>query len=81
MLNACVTPWRRRLAEEPCGAKTVGAIMDNKPQQPAPIPEGGASPDGGPHTENGIPPEMHGEQPKGTPTSDRNAVEKTPSGS
>ena len=55
------------------------APMENKAKQPDPLPPpGGTSPEPGGHTEHGIPPAVHDEEPTGLPSSDRHHNEVTP---
>ena len=54
-------------------------MMENKPKQPDPIPSHGSiDPEEVGHTEHGIPPAAHDEEPTGLPTSDRHHGEITP---
>ncbi len=54
-------------------------MMENKPQQPAALPdEGSVDSESVAHTEHGIPPDVHEAEPTGTPSSDRHHVETTP---
>ena len=53
--------------------------MENKPKQPEALPsEDSIDPEAAAHTEHGIPPAVHHEEPMGLPTSDRHHGEVTP---
>ncbi len=53
--------------------------MQNQAKQPAELPpEGSIDPETVSHTEHGIPPSTHEDEPTGLPTSDRHHSEVTP---
>ena len=52
---------------------------NNKSKQPDAVPPAGSiDPEAAGHTEHGIPPAVHEEEPTGLPTSDRHHNEVTP---